>query len=780
MELGLCGPSELTVRRCRNDTVAADRLSTPVRADRELRDRLLRALPLERRAVENRITTDLANEIMSYLADDRFITRTVNGGLMHSTTKSMNVDFFFNTVPRVAPGASATKVLREALTKAWAEDNELCLKLIFHLGARCGKQDRWSFYDAMVWLWEVSPGTVLQNLQHVPEANYWKALLEFVARVSEGETKTLERDTVLHKAHVAKRPMLLAKDAPGWKCTHVYADEIGWDGGSRLQHGERVVKKYDRDPLFRALYRKVSELFAKQLKEDLKTSAAGEPTSLCGKWAPMPYKSYDRRTLLSEGIARELFPRSEFPGLTEAQYAYRARDRLRGVLNQLREHKRVPERLLHSGRASAINYKTVPGACLEKNAALFLRHDEARFMRFLESGTKKNCGSRQPHEIVKATRDKSLAPRLLAEAQWRTLSAQFTGKNAIAVCDVSGSMCTPATTTASCMDVAIALTLMIAQCEGAAKDMAITFESNPRICSLKGTTLKDRAEELLRMPWGGTTNFRKTFELLIDIPVERIFVFSDMNFDQAGGNMTDFEYGRKFFATHGKEFPEVIFWNLSRGYGAPAQADTKGAVLLSGFSSALLSSAFGLDCGEAEGQTTPEAKKETKEKVKRTPLETVLTMVEKPLFQQLQIVDDRVALERILRHPVLLGPEEKSAVRASLAAAARAVAALPPATEAKSLGRRFLDWMFNYSSDDHGPLEDSEMCDVFTVEDSQADNNRAKKKVAQKCSRSLRVEARKTQFGTELRRVVYQQAKARRKRCAARLAARTAKATRAA
>ena len=32
--------------------------------------------------------------------------------------------------------------------------------------------------------------------------------------------------------------------------------------------------------------------------------------SLCAKWAPYPYHGYDRRTLLAELIARELFPRS--------------------------------------------------------------------------------------------------------------------------------------------------------------------------------------------------------------------------------------------------------------------------------------------------------------------------------------------------------------------------------------------------------------------------------------------------------------------------------------
>ena len=66
----------------------------------------------------------------------------------------------------------------------------------------------------------------------------------------------------------------------------------------------------------------------------IKAAPAEEPAqqtvSLCGKWAPYPYKSFDKRTLLAEGIARRLFPADAFePGLTERQYAYRARDRFR-------------------------------------------------------------------------------------------------------------------------------------------------------------------------------------------------------------------------------------------------------------------------------------------------------------------------------------------------------------------------------------------------------------------------------------------------------------------
>ena len=261
-------------------------------------------------------------------------------GLRHETTLSANLDLFFHAVPEAEPSLEARNALESMLEKAWKEDPFTCVKLIFHAGAaREGKQDRYFFYDALVWLWDKSPATVLANLEHVPATNYWKALLELVARIAEGRSKTLERRFVEHRAHVARRPFLLASDAA---CLHKksrQATEIlqrfrsdsqsslsefaanwatfvpplckfllsrdcdicaefgeptsreafahsatcprcrpccrGWDGGSRMQHARRVLRKFDTDLLFRALYCRVAELFATQLRADL--AAIGAP-----------------------------------------------------------------------------------------------------------------------------------------------------------------------------------------------------------------------------------------------------------------------------------------------------------------------------------------------------------------------------------------------------------------------------------------------------------------------------------------------------------------------
>ena len=137
--------------------------------------------------------TDVAQHIVSFLRADRPWVDTSVGGTKFADTGSANVDLFFHSVPR----GQATKIrgLEEMLEKAWEENPEVCLKQIFLIGsARDGKQDRYSFYDGLLWLWHKDPATVLANLHHVPECNYWKALLEFLARLCDLDTGDLSRN----------------------------------------------------------------------------------------------------------------------------------------------------------------------------------------------------------------------------------------------------------------------------------------------------------------------------------------------------------------------------------------------------------------------------------------------------------------------------------------------------------------------------------------------------------------------------------------------------------
>lgn len=600
--LGLCGPSELS-GMSRTRVRLADRsfdlpqMPKPEARLELLRKKLLYLTKLEGAAIlkprAGRI--DLAEYILTFLEEGRPLVNTQTGGLMYSDSGSANVDLFFQSVPQPEPKDNSE--LRQLLEDAWKECPDTCLRQIFHLGAnKQGKQDRFSFYDAMLWLWHEQPATFLANLHLVPEANYWKGLCELLARICEGPQRSLERDRALHEAFKEHRPRLLLKDALGCNCSA----SVAWKPGSRLELAREALKRYDEDPVYRVFFERTGQLFAEQLRSDIAAMNAGRRVGLCAKWCPLLYHSFDRRTLICESIARWLYPAwlPEFSGMTERQYAYQARDKLRKVLSRLKEYIKSPERLMCQQRWDEINYNRVPATAMKIHTSIFEKHDGERFQRYLDdlaSGKKKaKTGALMPYELLHAVKNGTQAEKDVAQAQWEALVEQVrsNGQNSevIAVCDVSGSMSCPATAKVSCMDVAISLSLLLAKvATGPYAGKLITFHEDPTIQTLPGTdNLASLDDFARRMPWGGSTNFYKIFNLLkpMNPKPKRVIVFSDMQFSASGDTAnTDLENARREW---GENLPELVFWNLSKHKGSPALATDQGVALVSGFSAQIL------------------------------------------------------------------------------------------------------------------------------------------------------------------------------------------------
>ena len=352
--------------------------------------------------------------------------------------------------------------------------------------------------------------------------------------------------------------------------------------------------RYDQDPVYRALFERISQLFAEQLRLDLAAMRSLKRVSICAKWCPSLYRSFDRRTLLCEGIARRLFPAElpEFQGCTERQYAYRARDKLRRSLSELTEYMRLPERLMCEHRWAEIRYKDLPAACLTKHAKSFEKHDAVRFRHFMdqvqEGRVKVNTGALQPHEIMRRAKGDG---RELAQGQWMAMlqRLQTLGQleDSVAVCDVSGSMSCEAAPGVTCMDVAISMSLLVA--ELSSKRQIITFHERPCLVDLPDTRdLAELASFVGGLPWGGSTNFHRVFELLKAKPPKKVIVFSDMQFAHAGGNGPVLRQVQASYREAGLQMPELVFWNLRGTSGAPALATDQGVLLMSGFSSRML------------------------------------------------------------------------------------------------------------------------------------------------------------------------------------------------
>ncbi|XP_066372254.1 uncharacterized protein [Miscanthus floridulus] len=385
-----------------------------------------------------------------------------------------------------------------------------------------------------------------------------------------------------------------------------------------------ALETYYSDRAYRFLFDCVAEFFADLLASDLKQLAPDgkkKKIGLAAKWCPTPGSSFDRTTLLCEAIARRLFPRDSSPDyadLSEEHYAYSALHRLRReVLVPLRKVLELPEVYMSAQRWSQLPYARVASVAMRRYKSLFKKHDEARFGKYLEDveagKAKIAAGALLPHEIAAAAyRGESDA---VSELQWRRMVDDLRKKgslsNCIAVCDVSGSMIgTP-------MEVCIALGLLISDLsEEPWAGRVITFSRRPEIHLVKGKTLKDKYSFVERMDWGGNTDFQAVFDRILSTAVDArlaqekmirtVFVFSDMEFDQASANRWETDYeaiNRKFRdAGYGDVVPQIVFWNLRDSRSTPVTSTQPGVAMVSGFSKNLVKLFL-----ENDGLVSPEA-----------------------------------------------------------------------------------------------------------------------------------------------------------------------------
>ncbi|CAA6654891.1 unnamed protein product [Spirodela intermedia] len=338
----------------------------------------------------------------------------------------------------------------------------------------------------------------------------------------------------------------------------------------------RAVKRYDRDPEYRFLHDRVADLFAELLRADMETLRSEKPfrISLAAKWCPSLDSSFDRSTLICESIARRVFPReahAEYQDIEDEHYAYRVRDRLRKeVLVPLRRKLELPEVYMGANQWSLLPYNQRFAEYLGKVA---------------EGKAKIAAGALLPHQILAAIREREGGDEV-AELQWRRMVKDLSDKgklrDCLAVCDVSGSMAgTP-------MEVCIALGMLISELsEEPWSGKVITFSHEPELHRIKGTTLREKMMFMENMDFCLNIDFQRVFDQIL-MMIKRLFVFSDMEFDEASENSwkTDYEAIQRKFGEHGygSSVPEILFWNLKSSRSVQVMGDQKRVALISGFS----------------------------------------------------------------------------------------------------------------------------------------------------------------------------------------------------
>lgn len=346
--------------------------------------------------------------------------------------------------------------------------------------------------------------------------------------------------------------------------------------------------------------------------------------SLCAKWTPSEKSHFDTKPLcFAKRIRKHL-------GLNPKSY--------RQTLSILRSHLNILERFMSRGEYDKIDFSTVPSVAMLKMKKAFNRETNSKgqesdtrkelktsYANFLAkladktSDVKVNTKCIHPHEIIanyvddkicysgkppiKIPSDHSL--EVLYEAQWNSIIEE-TKKKAIfdrtlSIVDTSGSM------SGQPLLVAVALGLLVAECtikHNNSPAKIITFSENPRWVEITGSNLRERVHSMIYADWGGSTDMRKTFELILNDAVQnnlsqeqmpdKLIIFTDMQFNSACGYRekfeTTFEIAEREFREKGYSLPHIVCWNLrtSDSKTLPVKADTKGYTMISGFSNEMM------------------------------------------------------------------------------------------------------------------------------------------------------------------------------------------------
>lgn len=404
------------------------------------------------------------------------------------------------------------------------------------------------------------------------------------------DTTALFRAAYQENPEIAKRALLWVRDVRGGAGERkAFRDNL-----SQLSKELDVSKLLQKvpeigrwDDLF-VVFGTANEAFALKLISD--ALIAGN--ALCAKWMP-------RKGVVAEKVRKHM-------NLTPKQY--------RKLLVGLTQ---VVETQMCSNQWDEIEYQKVPSNAHNIYKKAFGKHSPERYREYKDKLTKGevkiNASTLYPHQVVQSLKSDSV----IANAQWEALPNYVPADSSILpMIDLSGSMSTPAAQGVSAMEVAAALGMYVAtKNTGAFKDLWLNFSENPVMYKLQGNNLEEYYGNLDFHNWGGTTNIEAAFVLILKVAIENnvspadmpktLMIFSDMQFNAAsrGNNLTIFAAAKQMFDEKGYDLPNVVFWNLAaRNANVPVTKDQTGAMLVSGFSPAIMEAVLSNDFE----QITPE------------------------------------------------------------------------------------------------------------------------------------------------------------------------------
>lgn len=345
----------------------------------------------------------------------------------------------------------------------------------------------------------------------------------------------------------------------------------------------------------------VIKLFKEQLDEDIKNMNDNKPISLISKWLPSVNTSSKETKRLAHIIISKL-------GFTEKQY--------RKMLSKLRSYLKIVETYMSKNEWDKIDYSTVPSRANLIYSDAFLRNDEERRKKYLDSlqkgETKINSSVLFPHDIVHKYFENSYREELKKtddislEEMWKALPNYINNQeNTICVADGSGSMTDEVGgTNVTALEVANALAIYFSErSSGQFKDNYITFSENPQLVNFsEAKSLREKIEIALKYNEVADTNIEAVFDLILQTAInnnmsqnelpQNILILSDMEFNNCIVTNNNSNPSKKLFETfserykeHGYKLPRLVFWNIcSKTNTIPVKENELGVALVSGFS----------------------------------------------------------------------------------------------------------------------------------------------------------------------------------------------------
>ena len=154
------------------------------------------------------------------------------------------------------------------------------------------------------------------------------------------------------------------------------------------------------------------------------------------------------------------------------------------------------------------------------------------------------------------------------------------------------------------MEVCIALSLVLQEVTPEPwNGRVLTFSSTPEWHEIKGKSLQEKVDCLKDAPWGGSTDFHASMQLILDSAKEHgltqeqmpkmLFCFSDMQFNEANGCYSRssnsgyihaFSSVKAMFEKEGYQVPHIVFWNLRATKAQPCETISEGVSTMSGYS----------------------------------------------------------------------------------------------------------------------------------------------------------------------------------------------------